>query len=250
MNTAMHDKLDLMIALVAKDCGEDDVAAFDALDTGAVVLDASLDRRILRLIGRHRRRPARRRAGRVLVRVAVAVLVLLLLGITTVMAVPALREPFVEAIIEWYEKSLAVRYDPSTGQNGGEGGEPPLHVPKKIEEVRKPMLFPIGTVEDSIIEASNMTVSDYYLGEDILYSYFQLLLDNTARHIDREGAQLSDVDINGAKGILIEYPNDETGYATVMWNDGEYVYQLIGYKGNARETIEVARSVRPVEKGE
>jgi hypothetical protein len=102
----------------------------------------------------------------------------------------------------------------------------------------------IDTVKELCIEAN------YYLGEDILYSYFQLLLNDTARHINGEGARLSDVDINGAKGILIEYPNDEMGYATVMWNDGEYVYQLIGYKGDARETIEVARSVKAVKKGE
>jgi hypothetical protein len=246
----MHDKLDMMIALVAGECGEDDVVMLDALDTSEVQLDGALHRRVSRVIGRHRRRPLARRVGRALVRVAAAVLILLVLGVTTVMAVPALREPLMEAIIDWYEGYLTIRYDPSAGQSDADGEEPPVRVPTKIEETRKPTLMPIGTVEDSVLEAANMTVSDYYLGEDILYSYFQLLLNDTARHINGEGARLSDVDINGAKGILIEYPNDEMGYATVMWNDGEYVYQLIGYKGDARETIEVARSVKAVKKGE
>jgi hypothetical protein len=247
----MHDKLDMMIALVAGECGEDDVVMLDALDTSEVQLDGALYRRVSRVIGRHRRRPLARRVGRALVRVAAAVLILLVLGVTTVMAVPALREPLMEAIIDWYEGYLTIRYDPSAGQSDADGEEPPVRVPTKIEETRKPTLMPIGTVEDVILEAENMTISDYYLDGELIYSYLQLLLTESNHWVSSEGATVSEVDINGHKGTMVinQYPDGER-LITVMWSDGEYIYEFVGYYGGVQEALDICRSVKAVKKGE
>ena len=45
MNTEMNDKLDVLIALSAKDCGNDDVEMFRKLDTSNVSLDKSFYRK-------------------------------------------------------------------------------------------------------------------------------------------------------------------------------------------------------------
>ena len=39
MNIGIHDKLDAMISLTAKECGNDDVDMFNNLDTSKVLLD-------------------------------------------------------------------------------------------------------------------------------------------------------------------------------------------------------------------
>ena len=57
MNTEMNDKLDVLIALSAKDCGNDDVEMFRKLDTSNVSLDKSFYRKKQRVINRYRHQP-------------------------------------------------------------------------------------------------------------------------------------------------------------------------------------------------
>lgn len=95
MSTEAGDKLDLLIAFAARDCGNDDVEMFRELDTSGVTLSDSFYAGQRRLIGRYKRKPALAMFRKCFVRVAVALLALMSVGFLTVMAVPNIRNAMV-----------------------------------------------------------------------------------------------------------------------------------------------------------
>lgn len=99
MNTEINDKLDVLIALSAKDCGNDDVEIFRSLDTSNVSLERNFYAKQRRTINKYKRRPTVTLLRKCLIRVAVALMALMSVGFLTVMAVPDLREAVFEAVI-------------------------------------------------------------------------------------------------------------------------------------------------------
>lgn len=100
MNTEINDKLDLMIAYSAKECGSDDVEMFRSLDTTKVSLSKEFYIKKNRTISRYKRKPALAVLRKCLVRAAVALMAVMAFGFLTVMAIPDLREAVFEAVVE------------------------------------------------------------------------------------------------------------------------------------------------------
>ena len=117
MNTAINDKLDLLIALAAKDCGNDDVEMFRSLDTSDVNLGNNFYAKQRRAINKYKRKPAITLIRKCLIRVAVALMAILSFGFMTVMAMPDLKEAVFEAVVEWYDNHISIRFEPSGGKN-------------------------------------------------------------------------------------------------------------------------------------
>ena len=228
MNIEIHDKLDMMIALVAKDCGKDDEEMFDSLDISSVVLSQRFHRKMLRMIRRYQRAPIVLTFKKAIIRVAIAIMIIMSLSFTTIMAVPTLREAVFGAVIEWYENYLTIRYEPVDEGNNGENDEndkndadantneepndeqnstvdvPETVPPTEIEVVRKPTALPEGTIEDVVIQNKTNVCIDYYLNNELTYTYKQVLLDNSNKYIDNETTVLETVDINGNVGTIIQ----------------------------------------------
>ncbi len=257
MNIGMTDKLDMMIALVAKDCGNDDVEMFDNLDTSSVVLDKYFYRKRDRIIAKYKHHPAILIFKKGLFRVAVAILIIMSLGFTAVMAITPLREALFETVIEWYEDYLTIRYEPAdkedhTNKENDSGitdntetppaNDPIVTPPTIIEEVRKPTYLPAGMVEDVLASNKLMVYIDYYLNNEYIFTFTQMLLTEREKLIDNEGAELSIVDINGNEGVVIQYEN-KTGLS-IVWSDGEYVYQLITQSIDLNELMFYCQSVQ------
>ena len=111
----MADKLDVLIALAAKDCGSDDVAMWNSLDTSDVEFRPQFVRRMNRLLSKHKHAAERLVLKKILVRVAVALMALLSLAFLTVMAIEPLREAIFQAVVEWYDDHLTIRYERPQG---------------------------------------------------------------------------------------------------------------------------------------
>lgn len=214
---------------------------------------------------------------RISVRVAVAMMIIMSLLLVTLMSISATREAIWNAIIEWYDDYITIRFaDPSgavgaddtteapetttsgventetagdsadteeTGDNV-ETTEPPEGIvspPIEIEEVRKPTYLPSGVEEEFIHKSFAGVVYEYYLGDDLAYLFNQMLLKNNDKYIDNETAKVMPIYINDNSGTLVEYSEKEEIH--IIWTDSEYVYKLISWGYDKDELIKVACSV-------
>ena len=177
MNTELNDKLDLLIAWAARDCENDEAEKFKNIDTSGVVLSAGFYARKRRLIGRYKLRPALAVCRKCFVRVAVALMALMSIGFLTVMAIPNVRNAMFDAVVEWYENYVSVRFEAGGGDEpGGIASVDPdttsasVTPPTKIEKIMKPTYVPQGAEEDIVLSNTIIVATDYYLGDDMVLS--------------------------------------------------------------------------------
>lgn len=265
MNIEIHDKLDMMIALVAKDCGKDDEEMFDSLDTSSIVLSQRFHRKMLRMIRRYQHAPIVLTFKKSIIRVAIAIMIIMSLSFTTIMAVPMLREAVFGAVIEWYENYLTIRYEPVDEGNNGENDEndkndadantneepndeqnstvdvPETVPPTEIEVVRKPTALPEGTIEDVVVQNKTMVYIDYYLNNELICTFNQALLKDRDKYFDNESAILDTVDIRGKVGTVVQ--RTSKAEVSVIWCDEQYIYLVYTQKLNVEELVCICRSL-------
>ena len=258
MDIRMPDKLDMMIALAAKDCGNDDVELLDNLDVSEVALDKHFHRRKTRIVEKHKHYPTMLALKKGILRVAIVLMVIMSLGFTTIMAISPMRTAVFEVVIKWYEDYITIRYEQTdkdvNDAGGGEGNDtkdndknPPVNdpviiPPTVIEEVRKPTALPKNVVEDIVIQNMSFVCIDYYEGSELVCTFNQILLEEGDIYLDNEGVLIETIDINGNSGTVIQHA--EFSGISIVWNDGEYIYQIITQSINLDELIEVCRSVQ------
>lgn len=256
MNTEINDKLDVWIALSAKDCGNDDVEMFRSLDTSKVDLGKSFYARQRRTINKYKRKPTVTLLRKCLIRVAVALMALMSVGFMTVMAVPALREAVFEAVVEWYENYVSVRFAPSDGDNSpltdtatsssGIHGESDssntvITPPTTIEKVMKPAYIPEGVEEDIVKDSKAGIVIDYYMGDDVILSFIQTIYKDKDKLYDNKTSISYDTDVNGYNAVVFEF---ESNGKAIVWTDGIYYYAVHSIILDVNELIKVASSVQ------
>lgn len=254
----MPDKLDMIIALAAKDCGNDDVELLDNLDVSEVALDKYFHRRKARIVEKHKHYPTMIAFKRGLLRVAIVLMVFMSLGFTTIMAISPMRKAVFEVVIEWYEDYITIRYEPTdkdvNDASGGEGNDtkdndenPPINdpviiPPTVIEEVRKPTALPQNVVEDVVMQNKTLVCIDYYINNEFAYTFNQMLLADRDKYLDNEGVLIETIDINGNSGTVIQHT--EFSGVSIVWSDGEYIYQMITQSTSLDELIHICRSVQ------
>ena len=237
MKCERMDKYDYLIALSTLDAKDDDVKMFMELDDSDVVLSDHITNKIEKLI---RRESAYKTTGfvqfkRILSKVAIITLVIISIMFTAMMSVSAIRTAAWEIITEWYEEYIAVGYVP---EEGLEVPEPP----KMIEEIRKPTLLPLGAEEEILLNAKNMFVSEYYLGDDCYLSFKQSLLDESVGKFDGDDAVITKIMVGNYDGILFTYEKED--YIYILWNDTRYSYQISSTVLSIDELRLVAESVK------
>lgn len=253
MNSIGKDKLDYLIGIASIDCGEDDVALFDGLDVSDIVFSKRFYRIKKRRIKADKRGLiAVRRAVSVAAMVAVAVLVT---GLITVSSIPTLRDKVLGSIIDWCENYLTITYDVEEKESDSLAASeteaekettsvsenPSDEAPKKIETVKKPTHIEDGVIESVVLQNKTKTIIDYYKGDEFLFTYMQMLLNDKNLYVDNIDANVKIVEINGKKGKLIEYKTEEGRF--LIWNDEEYVYQLFSQQCEGEYLVKVAQSV-------
>jgi len=251
------DKLDYLIGLASVDCGDDDVEMFNNLDTSKVKLDEQFYKIRDRRIRRHKRKPLIKSLQKIAARVAIFVLAVISVSVVTVAAIPSLRETVFHAIVEWYDNYLTIHYElpeieeteSESIQTDVENGietvsdvEPESTHPTGIKEVKKPSYYQEGLIEDMVLQSRIQVVIDYYLEEQLVYSYKQLILSEDKMYFDSDSAVVSNIDINGFIAYLIEY--DDYSNKTIVWTDGDYIYQLTTEVYDLKTLVLVAESIK------
>ena len=171
------------------------------------------------------------------------------------MAVPKLRECVFDAVVEWYENYVTVRFEPvekdsaqdttvsePVASGGTESAEVAIKPPTKIEKVMKPTYLPEGAEEDVVVNTKAMVIIEYYINDDVVITYRQKLIDGNT-WLDNK-AIICSVEINGKSGVAFE---DEDGSQGIVWTDGEYCYHINSMILDIDELIIIASSVQSCE---
>lgn len=277
MKFAENDRFDCVVRLALLNCGDRDVAMFNAIDDSQVVLSPRLNKRIHRLIAQHAREEMFAPSRRVAVRIIVAAMLILSLSCVAMLSISGVREAIRRVIVSWYEDYLTIEYfvdenDTTTTSSGEETEKniysafpnpkgnctdecacssdgttaPTKPIPTQIEEVRKPTYqIPGVELEEDVVCNNASTVNiDYYHGDDYIYSFSQYVLKRSQKYFDSENAMLSEFDLNGYEAQMITYKNKPEVY--IVWSDGEYMYVLLSPVLSGAELTDIAKSVKAV----
>ena len=269
MKSTQFDKLDYMIQLAYLQCGTKDAELFDEVDGTEVPVPKSLDRRIMRLISREAREQCCGKTKRMLGRTAIAAMLIMSIMFTLLISVTGIREAIWKAIVEWHDNYITISFekniedigeevteestaedtqsDSSTNSQPETDDEPSLEnkpvvtPPTKIEEVRKPTYVIDETIED-LIQSKTSVFVDCYQGNEIIYSFSQVIIDEEKKYFDNETASVDEIYINGYNASLVTYSDKQE--VEIVWSDGEYVYVLFSSMLDVQQMKTIAESVK------
>lgn len=277
MKFAENDRFDCVVRLALLNCGDRDVAMFNAIDDSQVILSPRLDRRIHHLIAQHAREERFGSSRKLAVRILVAAMLILSLSCVAMLSISGVREAIRRVIVSWYDDYLTIEYfvddkEPANSAPGEDteeniysafpnaGGNcsgdcacdseetttPVKPAPTQIEEIRKPTYTMPGVeLEEDVVCNNASTVNiDYYHGDDYIYSYSQHILKTSQKFFDSEGALVSERGFDGYVAQVITYKDKQE--VQFIWNDGEYVYTLLSITLSVDDMVEIARSVQAV----
>ena len=234
------DKLDHLIAIASIGCGEDDVEWFNNLDVSTVVFDKSFYRIRDRRIRQYKRKPFVNAFNKIMSRVAVVVLAILSAGMITVAAIPSLRNAVWGAIVEWYEDYITINYTMSDDEIVKT--DVAVNRPTRIEQVKKPTYYQEGLEESVAHQNIAQVYIDYYLSNELLYSYKQLVYSENDMYVDNKSATVNNIQINGLTAYLVEYT--DSFCKKIIWTDGLYTYHIFTESCDVELLIKIAESVK------
>lgn len=164
----------------------------------------------------------------------IACLVGISLTFTACVSIPKVREAMWDAVVEWYDDYIAVRFQ----KNDPSALLP--EAPDEIEELNIPGYLPDGYSFNSY-KNINYFICEYYNSNDEYeYTFIQGLRDNAILEIDETSQGLVEVDINGITGIMV---TDED-MMSVVWQDGKYSYAVQGVFQSESDILQVCKSVK------
>ncbi len=145
----------------------------------------------------------------------VAILAALLL--TTVMAIPAVREEVIRFFIQEEGTHLAFTFDP----------EQAAHTPESIETVRIPTYLPEGYREETRSTSASSVYAAWRDQDGNTISYHQLPVSNEPSNSDLygihvHGARTRILYLNGYKVLSVQ----DGRTISYVWTDHEYFYDL------------------------
>ena len=253
-----RDKLDLMIGLALSLERDKDLVMFDELDTSEVIKDKKYYQVKKSIFRNYRIKRVMRHIKTGVPKVAVFIVAILSAATIAVTSIKPLRNAVIDAIIEWRDEYLTIRYnvpeseypeeeettESTTEDTSSTQEQTPTETiipPETIEEVRKPTCFEEGFVEDVVMQNTTTLLIDYYFNNEYMFSFTQEVLTRNTTYIDNDDATLTQTTINNYSAQIVE---NKDGLKFIIWNDGEYIYQISSYIYEKEQLINVAKNVK------
>ena len=140
-----------------------------------------------------------------------------------------------EAVVEWYDEYIAVKF---RGNDSQSVTSP--HAPALIEEVNLPKYMPDGYTTTAFRSKTLFSAEYYDSDGNYAFTYIQGTQEREILQIDTPKEPPKNIDINGNEGILII----EDGIMTVVWQDSRYLYLIQGVFETQEDILKVCRSVK------
>jgi len=180
------------------------------------------------------------------------------IGFLTAMAIPNVRNAIFDAVVEWYDDHISVRFEPNSGTSSDESdtlsssevtdytdrlddSHTALTPPDTIEKVMKPSYAPKDVEEDIVTNNRFTVVIDYYFGDDLILSFTQALYDDRDKLYDNKVGVSHSIEVNGYRAVVLEL---ESNGLEIIWTDGFYYYDVYSTTLDVDELIKVASSVQ------
>ena len=240
-NSDELDNLDVLIDLAVNDCLNKEDDEFDRLVTSSVSFSKSYMRRRKHIIRKFKYAPMMTTVKKIGSRAAMFAGVLLTVVLITAMSVSALREAIVEAVIEWYNDYVSIRFETEAPTENH--SEEPSETEKPWDAamtVRKPRNIPEGVEEIVLLDSKVMVLIDYYVDNVLWASYNQTIMEEQNVYVDNEAVIIDQIDVHGYEAVIFQYAAKEQ--TVIMWNDGVYIYRIYTY-GTIDELISLAKSI-------
>lgn len=164
-------------------------------------------------------------------RVAMIALVVMAVGFGAVLSIDAVRNALVDAIVDWYERYIAVVFV----------HEEEASAPTEIMEYREPR----GLGDEFVRRERGRNQSSFcveYENESVLIIYRQGLLDCFDTFLSNEETVVNYVQVNGHPGLITSSTMGNGPQLTIVWHDDEYTYFIIGHM-LTDELLKIAESV-------
>lgn len=165
-------------------------------------------------------------------RAACIIVTFLVVSMTTVLSVDALRKPFLDFIMSIFSDHSEIRVDDSETKDA----------PKVIEEKYEITVGLEGYAVSFISETEDHIIIEYNNGRNLI-DYMQYTFDYGTMNVNTENAETKHIDINGYDAITWISNIDTTH---IIWNNGNYIFSITSDIGQ-NALIDVAKSVQKAE---
>ena len=169
-------------------------------------------------------------------RIAAAVLIVVSLSFAAVMSVEAVRTALWNAIIEWYENSIFVKYE-----NTDE-----IAAPGRILEYKEPILGDDFTRYQSRKDEQIFLLEYENSAGTVVITYRQQLLHNFETWLSNNNTEMKNIEVNGYNGISTTLVIEGIEFNSILWYDDNYAYKISG-NISINELLNLAKALTVVE---
>ncbi len=229
-----YNNFDLLLYLAARISCESEVDEILAADISDITVTPREIKRGHKII----RRSKKRSPFGALKIALVACLVCLSLAFTACMCIPKVRDAVKEAVLEWYEDHIGIRFC------APEAETPPTPA-TEITQKAYASYLPNTYVPRVDVDETNTYAISYYLNEEFAFFLNQSLI-NADHWADSEETEVQSLVINGNEAVLVHYLTEEN-YYELIWNDGVYMYSIAGYFKTTDALIKIAEGIKLLE---
>ena len=164
--------------------------------------------------------------------VACIIAAFFVISFTTVMSVEALRKPFFEFITRIFTNHSSITVDSGSDSS----------VPNTIEH-KYEITVDLSDYRIVYSYSNSAEIYNEYANGKTVISFAQSIIGDFNKNYNTENAVIENIYINGYDATAFL---DNRGYYTLIWNNGEYVFELSSNIGKD-ELISIAKSVQKVE---
>ncbi len=211
------DKLDALIMLAGDVLIEKDVAYARSLDTTGSIISKRVDRKIKQNIRMAFKSHEYWRGWIIAKRVVAVLLIACTVLFASAMSIEAVRTNFWNAIIEWFDDYISIRFN-----------QPTIESSENTADLKEPSYLPDGYKAADKFKTDYSNKITYYVNDTKALIYNQKVISTNETLIDNENCTIRDIEIGGYPGVLAIY-SDDVIYYTLTWKDQKYIYKIETY---------------------
>ena len=231
------DDFDTLLSLAAKECVKEEAAAFLSADISGIEDNPQMLQKIL---GESRKNKNKWKALKIIALVAI---LCMSIAFTACMLIPEIRNVLWNVFVKEHGDHVEIEFET------GEETEIVTEVldkeyPTRIEQKMELSYVPEGCIKgEEIVTLSHYQIN--YCSEDGIRKCFitQSVIGGVNSFINDKSGQITYIEINGSKGILIEYDEDKDFQYSLTWQDSQYRYTIHGNFSSINEMIQIAEGI-------